>query len=71
MLPPNKGLKLKIVIYRKKMFKNVILIEMSKCTRLSANLSSWRLYLIDLNIGTEMLMLIIGNTFLKDYKESK
>lgn len=48
------------------MFKNVILIEMSKCTRLSANLSSWSLYLIDLNIGTQMLMLIIGNTFLKD-----
>lgn len=53
------------------MFKNVILIEMSKCTRLSANLSSWSLYLIDLNIGTQMLMLIIGNTFLKDYKQSK
>lgn len=48
------------------MFKNVILIEMSKCTRLLANLSSWSLYLIDLNIGTQMLMLIIGNTFLKD-----
>lgn len=53
------------------MFKNVILIEISKCTRLSANLFSWSLYLIDLNIDTQMLMLIIGNTFLKDYKQTK
>lgn len=51
MLLFNKGLKLKIVIYRKKMFKNVIFIEMLKCIRLLVNLFSWSLYLIDLNIG--------------------